>query len=63
MKGGARKRLLGWFLPSAAAKKIALRLIESIKEKRYFLPIEHWLSEKQVTSLAEAAVAFVRAGS
>ena len=29
----------------------------------YFLPIEHWLSEKQVTALAEAAVAFVRAGS
>ncbi len=29
----------------------------------YFLPIEHWLSEKQVTALAEAAVAFVRAGA
>lgn len=29
----------------------------------YFLPIEHWLSEKQVAALAEAALEFVRAGS
>jgi len=34
MKGGARKRLLGWFLSSTLIKKIAPRLIESIKERR-----------------------------
>jgi dTDP-4-amino-4,6-dideoxygalactose transaminase len=32
-------------------------------QEAYFLPVEHWLSEKQVATLAEAAVAFVRAGS
>jgi len=32
-------------------------------KETYFLPIEHWLSEKQVSALAEAAVAFVRAGA
>ena len=26
----------------------------------YFLPIEHWLSEKQVTALAEAVVGFLQ---
>ena len=34
MKSGVRKRILGWLLSSAMVKKIAPRLIESIKEKR-----------------------------
>lgn len=36
---------------------------EAAVRETYFLPVEHWLSERQVAALAEAALAFVRAGS
>ena len=45
----------GYAAPTPHASRAAL--------ETYFLPIEHSLSEKQVTALAQAAVAFVRAGS